>query len=115
MATKVERYEEIDGLKAYSIIGIVLMHVLVNGEYGIGGFVFERLIPSFTNLVFLFMMVSGFGMCCGYYQRIIDQQIRIEEFLRNDTPKYGRILSYCVYWTLSFRRVRNLCLKFLQT
>lgn len=54
MATKVERYEEIDGLKAYSIIGIVLMHVLVNGEYGIGGFVFERLIPSFTNLVFLF-------------------------------------------------------------
>ena len=35
MATKVERYEGIDGLKAYSIIGIVLMHVLVNGEYGI--------------------------------------------------------------------------------
>lgn len=53
MATKVERYEGIDGLKAYSIIGIVLMHVLVNGEYGIGGFVFGRLIPSFTNLVFL--------------------------------------------------------------
>lgn len=55
MATKVERYEGIDGLKAYSIIGIVLMHVLVNGEYGIGGFVFERLIPSFTNLVFFFL------------------------------------------------------------
>ena len=61
------RYEGIDGLKAYAIIGIALMHVLANGEYGIGGFVFERLIPSFTNLVFLFMMVSGFGMCCGYY------------------------------------------------
>ena len=25
-------------------------YVLANGEYGIGGFVFERLIPSFTNL-----------------------------------------------------------------
>ena len=57
-----ERYEGIDGLKAYAILGIALMHVLANGEYGIGGFVFERLIPSFTNLVFLFMMVSGFGL-----------------------------------------------------
>ena len=56
MATKADRYEGIDGLKAYAIIGIALMHVLANGEYGIGGFVFERLIPSFTNLVFLFMM-----------------------------------------------------------
>ena len=76
MAVRADRYEGIDGLKAYAIIGIALMHVLANGEYGIGGFVFERLIPSFTNLVFLFMMVSGFGMCCGYYQRIIDQKIR---------------------------------------
>ena len=57
MATKADRYEGIDGLKAYAIIGIALMHVLANGEYGIGGFVFERLIPSFTNLVFLFMSV----------------------------------------------------------
>ena len=74
-----ERYEGIDGLKAYAILGIALMHVLANGEYGIGGFVFERLIPSFTNLVFLFMMVSGFGMCCGYYQKFKDQKIGVEK------------------------------------
>lgn len=54
MATKADRYEGIDGLKVYAIIGIALMHVLANGEYGIGGFVFERLIPSFTNLRFPF-------------------------------------------------------------
>lgn len=82
MATKADRYEGIDGLKAYAIIGIALMHVLANGEYGIGGFMFERLIPSFTNLVFLFMMVSGFGMCCGYYQKIIDQKISVEDFYK---------------------------------
>ena len=75
MATKADRYEGIDGLKAYAIIGIALMHVLANGEYRMGGFVFERLIPSFTNLVFLFMIVSGFGMCCGYYQKFKDQKI----------------------------------------
>lgn len=82
VATKADRYEGIDGLKAYAIIGIALMHVLANGEYGIGGFVFERLIPSFTNLVFLFMMVSGFGMCCGYYQKIVDQKISVEDFYK---------------------------------
>lgn len=91
VATKADRYEGIDGLKAYAIIGIALMHVLANGEYGIGGFVFERLIPSFTNLVFLFMMVSGFGMCCGYYQEIIDQKISVEDFYKK---RYIKIWPY---------------------
>ena len=91
MATKSDRYEGIDGLKACAIIGIALMHVLTNGKYEIGGFVFERLIPSFTNLVFLFMMVSGFGMCCGYYQRIIDQKISIEDFYKK---RYIKIWPY---------------------
>lgn len=91
VATKADRYEGIDGLKAYAIIGIALMHVLANGEYGIGGFVFERLIPSFTNLVFLFMMVSGFGMCCGYYQKIVDQKISVEDFYKK---RYIKIWPY---------------------
>ena len=91
MATKVVRYEGIDGLKAYAIIGIALMHILANGEYEIGGFVFERLIPSFTNLVFLFMMVSGFGMCCGYYQKIVNQKISVEDFYKK---RYIKIWPY---------------------
>ena len=91
MATKADRYEGIDGLKAYAIIGIALMHVLANGEYGMRGFVFERLIPSFTNLVFLFMMVSGFGMCCGYYQKIVDQKISVEDFYKK---RYIKIWPY---------------------
>lgn len=91
VATKADRYEGIDGLKAYAIIGIALMHVLANGEYGIGGFLFERLIPSFTNLVFLFMMVSGFGMCCGYYQKIVDQKISVEDFYKK---RYIKIWPY---------------------
>ena len=67
------------------------MHILANGEYGIGGFAFERLIPSFTNLVFLFMMVSGFGMCCGYYQKIVDQKISVEDFYKK---RYIKIWPY---------------------
>ena len=91
MATKADRYEGIDGLKAYAIIGIVLMHVLSNGKYAINGFVFEQLIPSFTNLVFLFMIVSAFGMCCGYYQRVVDRKISVEDFYKK---RYVKIWPY---------------------
>ncbi len=86
-----ERYEGIDGLKAYAILGIVLMHVLLNGDFKLTGFIFENLIPSFTNLVFLFMMVSGFGMCCGYYQKFKDKQIDINEFYKK---RYNKIWPY---------------------
>ncbi len=86
-----EKYEGIDGLKAYAIIGIVLMYVIANGEYRIEGFVFERLIPSFTNLVFLFMMVSGFGMCCGYCQKFKDKKISVGDFY---TKRYRKIWPY---------------------
>jgi len=75
-----QHYGGIDGLRAYSSIGIVLMHVLANGNYSIGGFVFKNLIPSFTNLIFLFMIISGFAMCCGYYDKIVDNKISIEKF-----------------------------------
>lgn len=91
VATKADRYEGIDGLKAYAIIGIALMHVLSNGKYELGGFVLGKLIPNFTNLVFLFMMVSGFGMCCGYYQKIIDRKISVEEFY---SKRYIKIWPY---------------------
>ena len=91
MSTKADRYEGIDGLKAYAIIGIALMHVLSNGKYELGGFVFGKLIPNFTNLVFLFMMVSGFGMCCGYYQKIVDRKISMEEFY---SKRYIKIWPY---------------------
>lgn len=77
---KKNRYDALDGLRTYAILGIVLMHVLSNGGYQIDGFVFQKLIPACTNLVFLFMMVSGFGMCCGYFDKIVNQKISVEEF-----------------------------------
>ena len=110
-----ERYEGIDGLKAYSILGIALMHVLSNGGFNMEGFIFKQLIPAFANLVFLFMMVSGFGMCCGYYQRIIDQKISIEDFYKKRYIKIWPYFAMLCFWILQFRRAKNLYLKFLQT
>lgn len=79
-AIRSKRYNALDGLRAFAIIGIVLMHVRANGGYQVGGFVFNQMIPAFTNLVFLFMMISGFGMCYGYFEKIVERKITVEEF-----------------------------------
>ena len=91
MAGTKKHYEALDGLRALACIGIVMMHVLVNAKYLLGGFTFSSLIPSYTNFVFLFMVISGFGMCCGYYDRIINNKINFTDFY---LKRYKKILPF---------------------
>ena len=86
-----ERYENLDGMRGYACIGIVLMHVLVNGDFGQSGFIFEKLIPSFTNFTYLFMILSAFSMCCGYYEKFISGQLDLERFY---IRRYQRIWPF---------------------
>ena len=86
-----ERYENFDGIRAYACIGIVLMHVLANGNFGLTGFVFEKFIPSFTNFTLLFMLLSAFSMCCGYYERFRNGTISLEQFY---VRRYQRIWPF---------------------
>ena len=82
-----KQYPALDGLRAFSAVGIALMHILANGGYSLSGFVFDRLIPSFTHLVFLFMIISSFGVCCGYYEKVIRGKFDIEGFYRKRLQK----------------------------
>lgn len=74
------RYDNLDGLRCYAAIGIVAMHVLANGAYNLEGFVFSRLIPSLGDLVFVFMVISGFSLCCGYYEKMVSGQLDLGKF-----------------------------------
>ncbi len=82
------RYENLDGLRVFACVGIVLMHVLGNGDFGLRGFVFERLIPSFTNFTYLFMLLSAFSLCCGYFSALAEGRFDPERFYRR---RYARI------------------------
>lgn len=82
-----ERYEKLDGIRAYSCIGIVLMYVFANGNFG---FVFDRLIPSFTNFTLLFILMSAFSLCCGYYEKIRNGAIDLEQFYKRAISAYCR-------------------------
>lgn len=75
-----ERYEGLNVVRAVSAIGIVLMHVRANSSFEIHGFIFDEVIDSLTNITYLFMLLSAFSMCCGYYQRIKDGTFDIEKF-----------------------------------
>lgn len=86
-----ERFTSIDGLRAFSAIGILMMHVRMEGNYNIDGALFNKIIPSFTHLTLLFMMISGFCMCCGYYEKIKENKISITEFY---SRRYQRIWPY---------------------
>lgn len=85
-----QRYDAINGLRAFSALGIILMHVLANGGYAING-IANRLILSFTDLVFLFMVVSGFSMCCGYYDKFINNQIDLSRFYGK---RFGKVWPF---------------------
>lgn len=75
-----KKYNSLNGLRTIACFGIVLMHVLSNLKLNLSGFGYERIIPSFTNFVFLFMAISAFGMCCGYYDKILNGQIDLNKF-----------------------------------
>lgn len=91
LVEQTNHFDAIDGLRAYSSLGIVLMHVLANGNYELEGIIFDSLIPSFTNLVFLFMAISGFSMCCGCYNKVICNEISMVDFY---SKRYRKILPY---------------------
>lgn len=76
------RYNSINGLRTIACLGIVLMHVRANVNYTIGGNIFNTIIKEFTNFVFLFMVISAFSMCCGYFKKIQQNEVSVEKFYK---------------------------------
>lgn len=76
------RYASIDGLRTYAAIGIIAMHMRspANNSFEISGKIFNLVIPFFTNFVFLFMIVSAFCMCCGYYEKFTSGNVSVSSF-----------------------------------
>ena len=90
-------YGSIDGLRAIAAIGIIFMHIRANTNFNLssysGGidFLLNTVIPQCTWFVFLFMVISGFSMCCGYYERLMNNQISIITFYEK---RYKKILPF---------------------
>lgn len=89
---KRENYNSLDGLRAYSAVGIAMMHFLANIKSGqLSWMPANHVIGFFTNFVYLFFMVSAFSMCCGYYERVKSGQVSMNDFYKK---RYKRIWPY---------------------
>lgn len=82
----VKRYDAIDGLRAFAAVGIVSMHVMTNGGFILPDPV-NRVVGSMGEFVYLFMAVSGFSMCCGYYDRMLSGNVSIVDFYKRRFSK----------------------------
>lgn len=86
------RYSSLDGLRTYAAIGIVIMHVLANLYITPdSNFLYKTIIPSLTNFVYLFFVISAFAMCCGYYEKMKTGQVSMNKFYKK---RYQRVLPF---------------------
>lgn len=84
-------YYGIDWLRAIACIGIALMHIRANSTYQVSGFLYNKVIPSLTDFVYLFMAISAFGMCCGYYEKVRSGRVNWTDFYKK---RYIKILPF---------------------
>lgn len=84
-------YYGIDWLRAIACIGIALMHIRANSTYQVSGFLYNKVIPSLTDFVYLFMAISAFGMCCGYYEKVMSGRVNWTDFYKK---RYIKILPF---------------------
>lgn len=93
-------YGAIDGLRMIAAFGIVMMHIGANNSYEISGFIYNIIIPSFTDFVFLFMIVSAFGMCCGYHEKLINNKLPLSDFYEKRFKKIFPFFSVLVLFDI---------------
>ena len=88
-----KKYYGIDWLRAIACIGTVLLHIQVNTKYSIDGFVYAKVITFSYYFIFLFMIISAFGMCCGYFDKVMNGTINWPDFYKK---RYLKILPFFV-------------------
>ena len=85
-----KKYDSINGLRTIAAIGIVMMHVLANVDYKLNNVILESVIASFTQFVYLFMIISAFSMCCGYYEKLKNNKKSMNDFYKKQILKYPK-------------------------
>jgi peptidoglycan/LPS O-acetylase OafA/YrhL len=79
-------------LRTLACIGIVAMHVCANiSVTPTDCWLTKVFIPWFSDFTLLFFMVSAFSMCCGYYTKVKERTISLNDFYRK---RYLKILPF---------------------
>lgn len=85
------RYNGLDGLRSIAALGIIAVHVAKNTGFDIFAFWYQGVICRLEVFVNLFFVISGFSMCCGYYEKIKNNRISMDDFY---SKRYLKILPF---------------------
>ena len=88
-----ERYDNLDGLRALSCIAIIAMHIKANTSYEIDSWIYRSVIGAWGHLVALFLMITGFGMFCGYYEKFKSGTVDLNSFY---SKRYKKLLPFFI-------------------
>ena len=95
MENKKIKFDGIDGLKTFSCLAIVAQHLLFNSAYDVGS-LFNKIV-LLGNAVFVFFIVSAFGLCCGYFDKILNKTFDLNVFY---SRRYGKIFPFFLFLLL---------------
>ena len=95
---KPEKYSNLDGLRAISCLAIIGYHVKLWTGMQLGG-AFGSVVDTLTQFVPLFLILSGFGMFCGYYDRIKNNRISLNDFYKK---RYKKLFPYMAFVLLLY-------------
>jgi len=98
-----KRYENIDLLRFIASLCIVMVHILKNNVFS--GLPTSAIYTSFASLyllkmekfVSLFFVISGFSISCGYYEKIKNNSISVNNYF---VKRYFRILPFFGFLTI---------------
>ncbi len=99
-----KRFDSINGIRTLACISILIMHVKANGDYSIGGYITNLIIGELGNFVFLFMIISSFGMCCGYFDKIKNNEISTESFYSRRIRKILPFFLFLIIFDIIIER-----------
>ena len=86
-----KNFKSITGLKGIAILLIVLVHTMANGNFSIENQTVYHGINKMSVVIELCFMLSAFGMCCGYYNKIKNGEIDLNKFY---SRRYKKILPF---------------------
>lgn len=89
-------YYGIDFLRTFSCFAIIIMHIYANGSFDLLSNTAGIIISSFDSLVYLFMMISGFGVCSGYYNKVKENTIDYNKFYKKRYMKTIPFFGVCL-------------------
>lgn len=91
---QITRFDNLDGLRAIGCLGIIAMHIKANADYQTSSYIYNNMVSTWTVFVYLFLIISGFGMFCGYYEKIKNREIDINQFY---LKRYKKLLPFFAF------------------